>query len=314
MSVLNGGYRLMPFGAERREIDPGSAAATRAERRDVGQARPAGLFSTCANPYCRAGWLRLWRRRETPVFEGGWCCSEECTRACAEAAVSREMMAWSGVERSLPHRIPLGLAMLEQGWISQHDLRAALAAQREAGAGRLGEWLVRHESATQEEVTRALGLQWSCPVLRVERDDPEELASLMPRFFVDAFGALPLRVAAKRIAYLGFEERPDPVLALALERMTGLKVDSGIVEQSMFRKAHARMLEARFPEAELIEAGSRSALAAVLTRVLEQTQPREARLVRVHDCLWLRLWKAKPNGPVPGVDAVRDLICSTALH
>jgi hypothetical protein len=48
--------------------------------------------------------------------------------------------------------------MLEQGWIIQRDLRAALAAQRAAGSGKLGQWLVRHESVSEELVTRALGL------------------------------------------------------------------------------------------------------------------------------------------------------------
>ncbi len=59
---------------------------------------------------------------------------------------------------------------------------------------------------------------------------------------------LPLRVAAGRILYLGFEDRLDPALALAVERMTGLRVESGLVRESLFRPAHARMLEARFPD------------------------------------------------------------------
>ena len=94
------------------------------------------------------------------------------------------------------HRIPLGLVLLEQGWITHPDLRGALMAQRDAGAGRLGSWLVRNQSASEEQVTRALGLQWGCPVLGMEFDHPEGLTALVPRLFVDAFGALPLRVAA----------------------------------------------------------------------------------------------------------------------
>ena len=50
-------------------------------------------------------------------------------------------------------------------------------------------------------------------------------------------------VAAGKIVYLGFEDRLDPVLALAVERMTGLRVESGLVQESLFRPAHARMLE-----------------------------------------------------------------------
>lgn len=100
-------------------------------------ARP-GIFPACANPRCGSGWLHLWRSRETPVFESGWCCSPACAATRVEAAVAREMDARGNSVQGHRHRIPLGLAMLEQGWITQKDLRAALAAQRAAGSGRLG--------------------------------------------------------------------------------------------------------------------------------------------------------------------------------
>ena len=121
------------------------------------------------------------------------------------------------------------------------QLRAALAAQRTAGGGRLGEWLVRQRSSSEEQVTRALGLQWGCPVLNMEFHNPEDLTALLPRLFIDAFGALPLRVAAGKILYLGFEDRIDPALALATERMTGLHVEAGLVQGfSLPARARAR--------------------------------------------------------------------------
>ena len=274
----------------------------------------AGIFPECANPHCRSGWLHLWRRRESPVFEGGWCCSAACTLACIEAALGREMDAWGSARESHRHRIPLGLTMLELGWITQEQLRAALRAQRSAGAGKLGGWLVRQGSVTEEQVTRALGLQWNCPVLSLESHAPEGLTTLVPRLFVDAFGALPLRVAAGKILYLGFEDRLDPALSLAVERMTGLRVESGLVRESQFRPAHARLLEARFPPVELVEAATEPVLASALAKAVERACPVEARLVRVHDCLWLRMWLRRQTGPVPESDSVRDLIGSTGAH
>lgn len=134
--------------------------------------RRAVLLPVCANPGCRASWLRLWRSRSTPAFEagweGGWSCSAECTRALVEAALQRERDGRGPVPVSAPeshrHRIPLGLAMLEQGWITAEQLRRALAAQKAAGQGRLGVWL-RGQGVDESLITRALGLQWSCPVL-----------------------------------------------------------------------------------------------------------------------------------------------------
>jgi hypothetical protein len=231
-----------------------------------------------------------------------------------ETGLRLEMEARGNAEESHRHRIPLGLAMLEQGWITSAQLRGALEAQRAAGGGRLGQWLVRQQGVSEHLVTRALGLQWSCPVLGMELHDAEGLTALLPRLFVDAFGVLPLRVAAGKILYLGFEARLDPVVALAVERMTGLRVESGLVQESQFRPAHLRMLNARFPAVELIEASSEQALAQVLTRRVECARPVESRLVRMHDCLWLRIWTRPQRGPVPEVAFVQDLICSLRPH
>jgi hypothetical protein len=269
-----------------------------------------GFFATCANPACNSGWLKLWRSRSGPVFEAGWSCSAACTAVQVEAGVRREMEARGNVEDNHRHRIPLGLAMLEQGWITSAQLRGALEAQRAASGGRLGHWLVRQQGVSEQLVTRALGLQWSCPVLGMELHDAEGLTSLLPRLFVDAFGGLPLRVAAGRILYMGFEARLDPVLALAVERMTGLRVESGLVRESLFRPAHLRLLNAKYPAVELIEANSEQALAQALSRRIERIRPMESRLVRVHDCLWLRMWTRPQRGPVPEIASVQDLICS----
>jgi hypothetical protein len=269
-----------------------------------------GLFETCANPGCGSGWLHLWRSRSAPVFEGGWNCSPRCTAARLALAVRRELEGRGSAQENHRHRIPLGLVMLEQGWITSGQLRQALGAQKAAGAGRLGYWLMRQQGVSEQLVTRALSLQWSCPVLPLEFHDAEALTVLLPRLFVDAFGALPLRVAAGRMLYLGFEDRLDPVVALAAERITGLRVESGLVRGSLFQPAHERMLKQRYPAVELIEASSEPALVHVLGRAMERTRPVESKLVRVHDCLWLRMWRRPQAGALPALDSIQDLICS----
>ena len=162
----------------------------------AGRARSA-IFETCANPGCGSGWLHLWRSRQAPIFEGGWSCSAACTAALVASAVRREMDGRGLTAESHQHRIPLGLMMLEQGWITSSQLRQAMDAQRAAKSGRLGQWLVRQQGVSEQLVTRALGLQWSCPVLPMEYHDADALAVLVPRLFVDAFSALPLRLAVR---------------------------------------------------------------------------------------------------------------------
>jgi hypothetical protein len=289
-----------------RALDPGFGPGRSARR--------SGFFETCANPRCGSGWLKLWRSRRAPVFEGGWCCSPQCMRAQVESALSRELDTRSTVPDARPHRIPLGLILLEQGWIARDALRAALDAQKRVGEGRLGAWLVRRQALSEERVTRALALQWSCPVLGLEFHRPEAVAALLPRVLVQALGALPLRVAAGRILYLGFENRPDPVLAFALERVTGLRVESGVVSASHFRSAQERLLAARFPRSGQVEVASDASLPATLLKIIEQARPVEAFLVRVHGCLWLRLWLRPQLGPTPEPDAVEDVLFSVSAR
>jgi Type II secretion system (T2SS), protein E, N-terminal domain len=272
--------------------------------------RRAGIFEACANPGCSSGWIHLWRSRSVPVFEDGWTCSANCMRMRIQAALAREMDGRATLRTPRRHRIPLGLLMLEQGWISQTQLRCALDAQKSAGTGRLGSWLVRQRAVSEESITRALALQWSCPVMSLDGYEAATLTAVMPRFLIDAFGALPLRLAASQVLYLGFEESLDPVLALAVERMTGLRVETGVVRESLFRPAHRQMLDAIFASVELVEAVSQAAAAHALAKSVERARPIASRLVRVHDCLWLRMWLHPQNGALPEIESVQDIVCS----
>jgi Type II secretion system (T2SS), protein E, N-terminal domain len=233
-----------------------------------------------------------------------------CTIARLEAAIRRETEGRSAEPFTHRHRIPLGLVMLEQGWITSEQLRHALDAQKAAGQGKLGEWLVRQQGISEQLVTRALSLQWSCPVLPLDAHDADGMTAALPRLFVEAFDVLPLRVAAGKILYLGFEDRLDPVVALAAERMLGLRAETGVVRGSLFRAAHQRMLSASFPATSLIEMASELPMARILARAVEKAKPVESKLVRLHDCLWLRMWLRPQTAALPEVTGVEDVICS----
>jgi hypothetical protein len=290
-------------------VAPGSRTVARTVSQDG--ARRGGLIQSCANPQCRTGWLQLWRSRSGPVFEGGWSCSADCTEARVRAAVVREGKGRGAASEPHRHRIPLGLLMLEKGWITEGQLRGAVTSQKQHG-GRLGGWLVRQQGVSEELVTRALALQWSCPVLSAGAQDAARLAPLVPRLFVDAFGAVPLRLAAGKVLYLGFEDRLDPVLARAIERMTELRVECGVVADAEFDASHERALRAKYPSVELVEAASEEMLAHALARAVEKARPAEARLVRVHEFLWLRMLRKAASGASAGIvseaETVEDVI------
>jgi len=274
-----------------------------------GSFRP-GLLGRCANPICRSGWLHLFRHRSTPVFEGGWTCSPECTEAQVRSALHRELDGRATSGETYRHRIPLGLLMLEKGWINRAQLREALEAQAAAGCGRLGEWLIKQHATDESVVTRALALQWSCPVLSPDAQDAATLAFAMPRLFVDAFNALPLRVAHGKLLYLGFEQFLDPVLAFAVGRMIGMRVESGIVASTTFRPSLNRMLQQKFPSVQLAEAVSEQAAARLLARSIERIHPVASRLLRVRDCVWLRMTLSSTSHAIPQISSIVDVICS----
>jgi hypothetical protein len=257
--------------------------------------RAARTFPECANPRCASGWLHLWHKRGVPVLEGGWLCSSACTRARVEDLLRRER-AEAHPPATHRHRIPIGLVLLEQGWITHQQLKDALEAQR-AGAGmRLGEWLMANRGLDEARLTQALGLQWSCPVFSLDKHAAAFPVTTVPRILAESFGFVPLRLTASGILYLAFEDRIDHSLALAIERVTRLRVESGLLSGSEFRRAEERHRQGRFARARMIEAGNAGLLAEAFANQIEKTKPFEARLVRLHDLFWLRLWTQPGEG------------------
>ena len=246
----------------------------------------------CGSPECVNGWKTPWRNRRRPVFEGQWGCSGRCVLAMVRAAVRRELGDGGEFAAAVPHRhrVPLGLVMLAQGWITHPQLQKALEKQRESGTGRIGDWLVSECKVEPELITRALGMQWGCPVLKTEGFSPEAMALMMPRLLVERFGMVPIRLAGSRILYLGFTGRLDASVALALEAMSNLHVVSGIVEGVQLEAARKRLLACSEVEVKMVAAEDRDAMAARITSILEQKQPIASRLVRMHEYYWLRLW------------------------
>lgn len=251
-----------------------------------------GQRRICGSADCAGGWTMPWRSRRRPIFEGQWGCSGRCVLAIVRDALRRETAHGAADASATPHyhRVPLGLLMLSQGWITPPQLRRALEAQRQNGTGRIGEWLIAECGLEAEQITRGLSMQWNCPVLSVEGFSPEAMALVMPKIFVEKFGLMPLRIAGSRILYLAFEDHLDASASLAIERMTGLTAESGILNEVQFRAARSRLLECDAIETKLEPISDADTLAGRITGILEQKQPMASRLVRLHHYYWLRLW------------------------
>lgn len=273
------------------------------------------LLPRCANPRCATARIHLWRSRRLPVFEGQWVCSSACMADLVSRAMRREVeKPRSG---SYPHRVPMGLLLLEQGRISPDQLRDALLAQQRAeeqtgGRIPLGQWLLERGVLNEKDLTRALGAQWNCPIFSLRSCRPEEMAMAMPRFFLETSGALPLRLAGEKLLYVAYAGGIDRSLNYALEHMNGISVSAGIARDSEFAAAQAQYQPA---PPRFLEAASTGILARVITKLIEAEKPAETRLARVHDCWWLRMWGRPPVHPgVPARGDAGDVLCTVVRN
>lgn len=241
---------------------------------------------------CQPTWKHRWGFRKTnrPVFEGAWCCSVACLQPRVAVALRRETGEGRSSVRLHQHRIPLGLLLLEQGAITQQELQQVLEAQRIAGKGRLGEWLRRILHIDEKAITRCLARQWSCPVFDVEALQPQRMAVLAPQQLLITSEALPLRITQEGRIHLAFREYLDASLALAIERMNGLRVDKGLVLPREFDEVQEHLHAATFVPVTEHRLADASELEPRLLDAIETLQPTASRLVRVHSTYWLRLW------------------------
>lgn len=242
----------------------------------------------CGNVECRTGWLRLFRSRSFPRFEEKWACSAACMERIVVDAVRAQIENWEPgpPERSL--RMPLGLILLSRGWISQRELREALAAQRRAGHGRIGEWLHRLHDISEETVAKGLAVQWSCAVLPSGMPGLKPAPALIPALLRKRYDLAVLRQGPDATLYLAGKYRPEHAAARALEHVLGEPVHAAFVEDSAWRCAEI----AAAPQLETseVEDPGRDGAAAHISELIERVRPYDARLVRVHDHLWLRMW------------------------
>jgi hypothetical protein len=263
-----------------------------------------GADRMCGAPGCNGGWMMPWKNRRRPIFEQDWSCSAKCLAAVVKTAVRRETGDGVREDRNEPHRhrVPLGLVLLAQGWISHPQLQIALEAQRSSGRGRIGDWLAQSCGLEEERITRGLGVQWNCPVLTVDGFSPAAMALVMPKRLVAEFGLIPLRIAGSSLLYLAFEERMNAGVAFGVEQMSGLKVESGLLTGTHFESARRAVLAADGVPVQVRLVSDRDSLTAGIVRALEQRQPIATRLVRVHQYYWLRMWLE--TGATQGVGSV----------
>jgi hypothetical protein len=215
-------------------------------------------------------------------------------------AVRSQIESWEPVPAERALRMPLGLILLSRGWISHRELQEALAAQRHAQNGRIGEWLHRLHGISEETITKALGIQWNCTVLPSGMPGLEFARWLIPAFLRNRYGLAPLRQGSDKALYLAGKYRAEHAAARAMEHMLREPVHAAFLEDSAWNLADGDTADT----AELHLPG-RDGVVSCIRELIEQSRPSDARLVRVHDHLWLRMWlRGRGSHPMQ----IRDIV------
>jgi hypothetical protein len=228
--------------------------------------------------------------------------SRYCLESCLERALVEQLgKPASEVPRApAPHRIPLGLLLLSRQQLTADQLRAALEAQRDAGRGRIGEWLQALGFASEEQVIAGVARQWSCPLLRASFSPGSEQRTELgernpipqiPRTLLEDFGMVPVDyVESTATLHIAFSDSVDYRVLYAIERILGCRTEPCMAAPSLVRRA-LQSLSRRRGESEVVF--DRIANAAEFSRIIVSYCGRlAASEITLADCgtqLWVRL-------------------------
>ena len=202
------------------------------------------LFPRCQESDCSTA-SRPWRSRlsfQGVRFAGSWYCTPDCLERGAARTFLR-LNAAPPLRRNLTHRLPFGLLMLSRGLVNHEQLQVALAAQREAGQGRIGDWLVRLGFVEEQQVTRILAQQWSCPRMNILSSVPARILQMVPWTLVDCYRMLPVHYVERlRRLHIAFAGPPEYSALYAAEQMLDCHTEACVVSE---RELEAQLGRAR---------------------------------------------------------------------
>ena len=262
------------------------------------------LASRCAGSACpRRGKLwPYWLDKSDGVdFEGRWYCSRVCLEGVLAGRV-HALLSTSHVEKPRSHRFPLGLLLVDRGVISAAQLREAIRLQREAGYGRIGDWLRQSAGLTVPQLTAALGQQWGCPVFPLEHQAvPASWSDRIPLALLESACAVPAYASTDgRILHLAFCDRVDHTLLYAVEQMLLCRTFPCVAPAAAIRsqlEQFARLTSANDTSFDTVRASPE--MTRTICNYATELNAKRLVLARAGSYIWVRFFRA---------EAARDLL------
>jgi len=238
-------------------------------------------------------WRRLYGRIPGVLLEG----SRYCLGKCLEDRLSDALERVRSISKRAPvrHRIPLGLLLLSRQHLTAQELRSALQAQRNAGHGRLGEWLLALGLASEEKITAALARQWSCPVLLSCSSLPRASGSpRLPWTLLETFAMIPVDyVESTFTLHIAFGEGLDHSVLYAIEKMTGTRTEPCMAPSSFIRRnLQIALLQRREREVVFECPTGLSECCRIVRNYCARLSASEIRIAGCGPFIWVRLFQA----------------------
>jgi hypothetical protein len=247
------------------------------------------MYTACGLQTCQNTLLMRSVQSRVGISVGQlWYCSVDCF---ATAARSRFSALSGGSILEMPHypRLSIGLVMLSKGYLTDDQLRFAMA-QSQLHGEELEAVLVRLGLASEKQLAAARAAQWGYPVLGQDYMGQPVEADIPPTL-LHSCSAAPLHcsMTAKRFL-LGFVYRVEHGLLNSLELVTGFRAEPCFITATEFSEQMARLTAVPDCEEVLFEDSNTPAqMAKTVAGFAVEIAAREAHFARCRDYVWTRL-------------------------
>jgi hypothetical protein len=248
------------------------------------------MHAPCAHPACpNTLIMRTVGQSQVGIRVGSqWYCSLDCFAGGTRAYFTK---ASSGRVLEMPHspRMPIGLVMLSKGYLTDAQLRAAMAQSRLHGE-ELERTLLRLGLANEGQLAASKAAQWGHPVFAQDGVGQPVEADIPPTL-LRWNSAVPLHysIKAKRVL-LGFVDRVEHSLLDSIEQITGCRVDPCFITPTKFTEQMALLSNGQdYEEAVLSDSLSPSQMSKTMAAFAVEISATEASFAQNRSFLWARL-------------------------